>query len=141
MFGFAYTPKFGQGWLSDGKTVIRGGFRVSYDDIFNNIPVNQSLNAPFVLTTTQRAGLTQPAAGYAWNLAFNQNVPLWSVLRRRRRSGGWTGRLEWNRSERAHVVRLQLELRHSTRGSKEHLGRGQLHRFRGTPARRLSGRQ
>ena len=76
MFGFAYTPKFGRGWLSDGKTVIRGGFRVSYDDIFNNIPVNQSLNAPFVLTTTQRAGLTQPAAGYAWNLAFNQSVPL-----------------------------------------------------------------
>jgi len=50
----------------DGRTVIRGGFRLSYDDIFNNIPVNQSLNAPFVLTTTQRAGLTQPAAGYAF---------------------------------------------------------------------------
>jgi len=74
--GFAYTPQFGSGWLKDGKTVIRGGFRVSFDDIFNNIPVNQTLNAPFVLTTTQRAGTTQPAAGYGWNLAFDQNIPL-----------------------------------------------------------------
>jgi hypothetical protein len=76
VLGFAYTPQFGSGWLKDGKTVIRGGFRLSYDDIFNNIPVNQSLNVPFVLTTTQRAGTTQPAAGYGWDLAFNQNVPL-----------------------------------------------------------------
>jgi hypothetical protein len=74
--GFAYTPQFGSGWLRDGKTVIRGGFRLSYDDIFNNIPVNQSLNVPFVLTTTQRAGTTQPLAGYGWDLAFNQNIPL-----------------------------------------------------------------
>jgi hypothetical protein len=74
--GFAYTPKFARGWLGDGKTVIRGGFRVGFDEVFNNIPVNQSLNAPFVLTTTQRAGTTQPAAGYRWNLAFDQNIPL-----------------------------------------------------------------
>ena len=58
--------------------------------------MNQSLNAPFVLTTTQRAGLTQPAAGYAWNLAFNQNVPL--VVRTTQAPGapavglvGWNG--------------------------------------------------
>jgi hypothetical protein len=74
IFGFAYTPRFGG--LADGKTVIRGGFRVAFDDIFNNIPVNQALNVPGVLTTTQRAGTTQPAAGYGWNLAFNQNIPL-----------------------------------------------------------------
>jgi len=76
LFGFAYTPKFGGGWLQDGKTVIRGGFRVGFDDVFNNIPVNQTLNTPFVLTTTQRAGTTQPATGYGWNLAFNQDIPL-----------------------------------------------------------------
>jgi hypothetical protein len=76
VLGFAYTPQFGSGWLKDGKTVIRGGFRVAFDEIFNNIPVNQSLNAPFVLTTTQRAGTTQPSAGYGWNLAFDQNIPL-----------------------------------------------------------------
>ncbi len=76
VFGFAYTPRFGPGPLGDQKTVIRGGFRVAYDDIFNNIPVNQTLNAPWALTTTQRAGTTQPAAGYRWEAAFDQNVPL-----------------------------------------------------------------
>ncbi len=76
VFGFAYTPRFGPGPLGDEKTVIRGGFRVAYDDIFNNIPVNQALNAPRVLTTTQRAGTTQPASGYRWEVAFDQNVPL-----------------------------------------------------------------
>jgi len=75
MFGFAYSPTFGKG-AGNQKTVIRGGFRTSYDEVFNNIPVNQTLNAPFVLTTTQRAGTTQPAIGYGWNLAFDQNVPL-----------------------------------------------------------------
>ena len=75
MFGFAYSPHFGKGPSSE-KTVIRGGFRLSYDEVFNNIPVNQSLNAPFVLTTVQRTGLTQPSIGYGWNLAFDQNVPL-----------------------------------------------------------------
>jgi hypothetical protein len=75
LFGFAYMPRFGKG-PGDDKTVIRGGFRVGYDEVFNNIPVNQALNAPFVLTTTQRAGTTQPQTGYGWNLAFDQNVPL-----------------------------------------------------------------
>jgi hypothetical protein len=93
--GFAYTPQFGSGWLKDGKTVIRGGFRVSFDDIFNNIPVNQSLNAPWVLTTTQRAGTTQPAAGYGWDLAFNQNIPL--VARTTQAPGApATGLITWN---------------------------------------------
>jgi len=55
MFGFASTPKFSRGWLNDGKTTIRGGLRLSYDDIFNSNPVNQPANAPFVLATTQRA--------------------------------------------------------------------------------------
>jgi hypothetical protein len=80
LFGFAYTPKFGKGWLNDGKTVIRGGFRVGFDEIFNNIPANFSLSAPFFVTTTQRAGTTQPAAGYGYNLAFNQNVPLGGLI-------------------------------------------------------------
>ena len=68
------TPK-GSGFLGDGKTVIRGGFRIGYDDLFNNIPINQTSNSPFSLTTTQKAGITQ-ASTYCWNLAFNQNVPL-----------------------------------------------------------------
>jgi hypothetical protein len=75
MVGFAYTPKFGPGIFGDGKTVIRGGFRIGFDDLFNNIPINQTSNAPWSLQTTQRAGVTQPGT-YTWNLAFNQNVPL-----------------------------------------------------------------
>jgi hypothetical protein len=76
VFGFAYSPLFGPGPLGDHKTVIRGGFRVSFDDIFNNIPVNQTLNVPWALTTTQRAGTTQPVSGFPWDVAFDQNVPL-----------------------------------------------------------------
>jgi hypothetical protein len=66
--GFAYSP--------NSRTVLRGGFRVSYDEMFHNVPVNQTLNAPWSITTTQRAGTTQPATGYRWEQAFNQNVPL-----------------------------------------------------------------
>jgi hypothetical protein len=73
--GFAWTPRFSNALFADGKTVIRGGFRLSFDDIYNNIPVNQALNAPFTLTTTQRVGVTQ-AAAYPWSLAFDQNIPL-----------------------------------------------------------------
>src|SRR5712692_5113766 len=58
--GIAYSPKFWRGLFGDGKTVIRTGFRLSYDDVFANIPVNMGLNAPQVLTTTL------PTATYAW---------------------------------------------------------------------------
>jgi hypothetical protein len=68
VLGVAYT-------LPDSKTVVRAGFRIGYDDLFNNIPINQTSNSPFSLTTTQTAGVTQPST-YSWNLAFNQNVPL-----------------------------------------------------------------
>jgi len=69
-------PTIGAAWTTpDEKTVIRAGFRIGYDDLFNNIPINQTSNAPFSLTTTQTAGVTQPST-YSWNLAFNQSVPL-----------------------------------------------------------------
>jgi Carboxypeptidase regulatory-like domain/TonB-dependent Receptor Plug Domain len=72
-------PTIGAAWTThDGKTVVRGGFRIGYDDLFNNIPINQTSNAPWSLTTTQTAGVTQPGT-YSWNLAFNQNVPLVST--------------------------------------------------------------
>ena len=70
VLGFAWSPFHG----SDA-TVLRGGFRVGYDDIFNNIPANQSLNPPFNITTNQAAGTTQPGK-FSYATVFDQNVPL-----------------------------------------------------------------
>ena len=76
VFGFAWSPNNIAGrQIEPGQTVIRGGFRMAYDDIFNNIPANESLNPPFNITTTQTAGVTQPGK-YSYGVAFNQNVPL-----------------------------------------------------------------
>jgi hypothetical protein len=75
--GIAYTPRLGTGFFGDGKTVIRAGARIGYDDLFNNIPIDQRSNAPWSLLTTQRSGVTQPGP-YGWNLAFDQNVSLLS---------------------------------------------------------------
>lgn len=71
VIGFSYSPDF----AGHGKTVLRGGFRVGYDEIFNNIPANQSLNAPFNLTTTQTAGTTQTGK-FSYATAFSQDVSL-----------------------------------------------------------------
>jgi Carboxypeptidase regulatory-like domain len=70
VLGFAWSP-----YPGSDRTVLRGGFRVGYDDIFNNIPANQSLNPPFNITTTQASGVTQ-AGKFSYATAFNQNVPL-----------------------------------------------------------------
>jgi hypothetical protein len=75
VFGFAYTPRFAPSVFGNDKTVVRGGFRVGYDEIFNNIPANMALNAPFNLTTTQAAGTTQPGK-FSYAVGLNQNVPL-----------------------------------------------------------------
>lgn len=73
--GFGYTPRFARSVFGNDKTVFRGGFRVGYDEIFNNIPANMALNAPYNLTTTQAAGTTQPGK-FSYAVGLNQNVPL-----------------------------------------------------------------
>jgi hypothetical protein len=73
--GLAYTPRGMKGLFGNDETVIRAGFRVGYDDIFNNIPANMGLNIPFNLGTTQTAGVTQPGK-FSWATGYNQNVPL-----------------------------------------------------------------
>ena len=73
--GVAYTPHFARSLFGSDATVIRAGFRVGYDDIFNNIPANMGLNAPYNLSTAQTAGVTQPGK-FGWAIGFNQNVPL-----------------------------------------------------------------
>src|SRR6267142_397487 len=74
--GFAYTPRFAKSLFGNDKTVIRGGFRVGYDEIFNNIPANMALNAPYNLTTTQNRSATQNGNKFSYGVGLNQNVPL-----------------------------------------------------------------
>jgi len=58
--GFAYSPNFGDsvgGLLGAGRAVIRGGFGISYDRIFQNQLANVRGNPPFFA----RAGLFNPS--------------------------------------------------------------------------------
>ncbi|MBW4028811.1 MAG: TonB-dependent receptor [Acidobacteria bacterium] len=79
--GFAYTPH-GTSFLTDGKTVIRGGFGIFYDSTFSNILVNTAQNAPAaaagVLTSTQGNGLAN-ASSLIPTISSQVN-PLSSVL-------------------------------------------------------------
>jgi hypothetical protein len=81
--GFAYTPQWG-GWLTgNGKTVLRGGFRRSYDPPFYNIYLNIASSAPQVLnntlTCTPAVGSTvcsgTPASKYTPALTANPTGP------------------------------------------------------------------
>lgn len=71
--GMAWSPRVLPRVFGNNKTVIRTGFRVSYDDVFANIPVNMGLNFPPVLTTTL------PTATYNWGTVLNQNRLLFSA--------------------------------------------------------------
>jgi carboxypeptidase family protein len=75
ILGFAWTPRFGEKLFGKDDTVIRGGFRVGFDEVFNNIPANQVLNPPYNLLTTQTANNTQPGK-FPWAIGFTQDVPL-----------------------------------------------------------------
>jgi hypothetical protein len=75
VLGLAYSPRFAPALFGNNATVIRAGFRVGYDEVFNNIPANMGLNAPYSLTTNQTAGVTQPGK-FPYAIGFNQNVPL-----------------------------------------------------------------
>lgn len=70
--GIAWAPRILPRLFGDGKTVIRTGMRVSYDDIFANIPVNMGLNLPQILSTTL------PTSTYTWATVLNQNRKLFS---------------------------------------------------------------
>lgn len=56
--GFAWTPRFWQGLFGQDKTVIRGGFRLSYDPAFYNMFLNVATSAPVV----NLGNLTTPVA-------------------------------------------------------------------------------
>jgi len=70
--GFAYSPQWG-GWLTgNGKTVVRGGYRIAYDPAFYNIYLNISTSSPFVFLQTfsaaQSATLPLPAVATGPNV-------------------------------------------------------------------------
>ena len=60
--GFAYSPQWGGFLTGNGKTVIRGGYRLLYDPPFYNIYANMATAAPEVFSNTFSAATTPPAA-------------------------------------------------------------------------------
>jgi len=54
--GFAYSPQWGGFLTGQGKTTIRGGYRLSYDPAFYNILLNNYGGAPSVLETAISGG-------------------------------------------------------------------------------------
>lgn len=58
--GFAYNPKN----LFDGKMVLRGGFAISYDQVFQNVLLNVSRNFPRAITNTALCTGCQAYLGY-----------------------------------------------------------------------------
>jgi hypothetical protein len=95
VIGLAYTPRFARALFGTDRSVIRLGFRVGYDDIFNNIPANMGLNAPYTLTTTQTAAVTQPGK-FPWAVGFDQTVPLVSNVGRQGPGTPTSGLLTFN---------------------------------------------
>jgi hypothetical protein len=77
--GFAYSPKFKEGFLGhvfgDGLTVFRGGYRTAYDVLFYNILTVNAGNFPITTTVTQ----TNILDVYP-NLAPATTVPVFNPL-------------------------------------------------------------
>ncbi|PYY04859.1 MAG: hypothetical protein DMG69_28760 [Acidobacteria bacterium] len=59
--GFAWTPRMGKGLFGEDKTVLRGGFRISYDPTFYNMFLNVATSSPSVNAVTTVAPL--PSSG------------------------------------------------------------------------------
>src|SRR6185437_11028378 len=55
--GFAYSPQWGGFLTGEGKTTIRGGYRMLYDPPFYNIFVNISSSSPMTFLQTITSGL------------------------------------------------------------------------------------
>ncbi|HET9183030.1 MAG TPA: carboxypeptidase regulatory-like domain-containing protein [Candidatus Angelobacter sp.] len=61
-FGFAWSPHFGGFLTGNGKTVIRGGYRLLYDPPFYNIYLNMASSAPEVFLQNFQLPLGAPLA-------------------------------------------------------------------------------
>ncbi len=95
ILGFAWTPRFSEKLFGKDQTVIRGGFRVGFDEVFNNIPANQVLNPPYNLLTSHTANVTQPGK-FPWAVGFNQNRVLISNFGRQGPGAPQVGVLSFN---------------------------------------------
>lgn len=73
-FGFAWAPKKGNWLFGDGnKFVLRGGYAISYDQVFQNILLNVARNFPRGITLTE-ANLTAKRVWDA-NSDFRKSPP------------------------------------------------------------------
>lgn len=63
-FGFAWTPTILPGLFGEGKTVVRGGYRLAFDTPFYNIFLNAATAAPVVNLGTITSGQTLPASDF-----------------------------------------------------------------------------
>ncbi|MCU0246576.1 MAG: TonB-dependent receptor [Bryobacter sp.] len=74
-FGFAWSPKADQGMMGKvaggGKFVVRGGYAISYDQVFQNILLNNSRNYPRGVTVT----LSNLSGARLWNEATRPAPP------------------------------------------------------------------
>jgi hypothetical protein len=59
-FGFAWSPQNGGMLTGNGKTVVRGGYRLLYDPPFYNIYLNMATSAPEVFLQTFTNGPSSP---------------------------------------------------------------------------------
>ena len=64
-FGFAYTPRWGGRLFGQDKTVIRGGYQLSYDVFFDNILGNTAASSPNVFGATINGSDGNTARGFS----------------------------------------------------------------------------
>lgn len=76
-FGLAWTPHILKRVFGDGKTVIRGGYRVAYDPEYYNIFLNIATSAPVVNAgTIFNVGVPANATGTSVQAAYLSQIPL-----------------------------------------------------------------
>ncbi|MGB2898643.1 MAG: carboxypeptidase regulatory-like domain-containing protein [Candidatus Acidiferrum sp.] len=74
--GFAWTPRIMKKVFGEGKTVIRGGYRVAYDPAYYNIFLNVATVAPVVNAGTLfNVGVPANATGTAVQAAYFGQIP------------------------------------------------------------------
>jgi Carboxypeptidase regulatory-like domain/TonB-dependent Receptor Plug Domain len=77
-FSFAYTPRWGGRFFGQDKTVIRGGYQLSYDVFFNNILLNSAASSPNVFGATTLGSEGDTARGFS-NAGVN-SLPITGTL-------------------------------------------------------------